>query len=352
MPNFPWSVKPLNHRLRARLQPEPSIAKAATEVQELCPVENDERPAALYLDGQLDRIRAIQEETTEEFERQRISAGAVTHQATIAYRFERAKLLGGVLYGGGVRHQLVYGRERLGPQRLYGTYEGLALTSSVVGSRYFGHFITDDCCTALFAQDFGQVTWVHGGHSPHAARCLEVFDLPKTVIGNAHLKNAWVFQDFGMNSHKRARFAKLREKMRGLPGKRSGHGVFVRRRGGGAERGLVNELELEEQLAKDGFEIVNPMGEALDDIIFKLRDAAVVIGVEGSALCHGLLSMADAATLVCIQPPYRFNCVLKDHADAMGMKYAFIVGEGNAEHFRVEVADILRTLELAQVQLS
>lgn len=155
-----------------------------------------------------------------------------------------------------------------------------------------------------------------------------------------------MFEDWGMTSHRRARLAQLRVRLRDAEGSRKGHGVFLRRRGGGAARVLANEDEIEQMLAKREFEIVDPANDPAETIMTRCRDASIVVGVEGSGLAHGLLGCASDAVFVVLQHPYRFNNVWKDFTDALGMRYAFLVGEGSREAFRINPDELCATLDL------
>lgn len=149
-----------------------------------------------------------------------------------------------------------------------------------------------------------------------------------------------------MTSHRRARLAQLRNRLHDGEGPQRGHGVFLRRRGGGAARVLINEEEIERILATLGFEIIDPANDPAETIMIRCRDASIVVGVEGSGLAHGLLGCAPDAAFVVLQHPHRFNNVWKDFTDALGMRYAFLVGEGSREAFRVDPEELRATLEL------
>lgn len=347
---FPLSVDALAHRVKKRVGRLPRPAEVADEVVEINAPEEQEITPPFFLPGQLERAKGSCEETPLAYELERARAHRVRHEATLALRFDRALMIDGVVYANGARVQQVLGRERLAPRWVKGPeLESVALPSTVIGNRYFGHFIAEDCCAALLAREHAPVffTAADAPRSAHARRYLELYGLPLAELRTAVLRDVWLFQDFAMTTSKQERYRRLREKVRAIPGSRRGHGVFFRRRGAGVERGLANEPELEERLAREGFEIVDVTREDVDTILARTRDAKIVCGVEGSALVHGLLSMSEGGSVVCIQPPYRFNLALKDHSDAMGMRYGIVVGEGSCERFRVSVDELMRTIELA-----
>jgi hypothetical protein len=73
----------------------------------------------------------------------------------------------------------------------------------------------------------------------------------------------------------------------------------------------------------------------------------VVLGVEGSQLLHGVFGMADGGAIVTLQPPDRFITAIKVYCDALGLRYALVVGEGSPAGFRIDVDRVARTVDLA-----
>lgn len=345
----PLSAHSITHRIRRRLLGAPSLEAAANEVRVVCPAEQGERGAALYLPGQLDRVRGVPPESAFEREFSRIAPGPVVHQACLAFRFAEAFFVDGAVFANGTRTRQAVQCESLLPQLVPHREAYAALPSSFAGSRFFGHYVADNLCTGLLAQEFGPVFWANSEvMGPHASRYLDLLRLPSRSLERARVGEAWLFQDVAMNSHRRGRLHAMRDRVRSGPADHGGHGVFFRRRGGGAPRNLANEEAIEERLAAEGFEIVDVTRESLDTILRRCRNAAVVAGVEGSALVHGLLAMAEGGALVCIDPPYRFANIFKDHSDALGLTYAFAVAEGSASSFELDADELLRTIELAR----
>jgi len=350
----PFSIHSLRHRVFRRIGLVPRIADACVEAIEVHPEEVGDALPAIYLPTQLARVRQTQEETNPEQEAQRIRGGAVRHAATMAYRFDSGLMIDGVVYAGGSRQQQVYERESLLPRLVVPTIAEGALPSSVTGNRYFGHFVSDDACAAILAADFGPVYFAKGKKgdasiSEHSLRYLELYKVPYNSVRSARLGKVWLFQDHGMNGHKRKRLQEMRSFVRAMPSIRSGHGVYIRRRGAGQVRHPANEVALEKQLAGHGFEIIDVTTNSVDNIVERTRNASVVVGVEGSALVHGIMSMANNALLLCLQPPNRFNNVLKAHADALGIRYAFTVGEEQGSQYSISADDVMRTIDLAGV---
>lgn len=75
-----------------------------------------------------------------------------------------------------------------------------------------------------------------------------------------------------------------------------------------------------------------------------LNRARIAIAVEGSSLMHALLMMPERAALLTIQPPQRFNNVLKGYADALGLRYAFTVADVARDGFHLPFSRLLGAL--------
>lgn len=343
------------HRLGARvarkLRYDPPDHAVAAEIVVVSPDESAERDAAFCLPDHMDRIKATAPDTNMANEMARITRGAIMHDATKAFLFRNVQYMDGFLYSGRVRRQQVVRPE---PLLGRGPVERLArcsLPGTTVGDQFFGHFLIDDSSTALLGERFAPPRLPSGTQRSqwtHAARYRERLGIAIPQIAHALIDEAWVFRDHGMTANRRARMAELRQRMRSVGGARSGHGVFIRRAGGRA-RNLLNEDQIADRLAREGFEIVDPGQDSVDGISAALHGARVVCSVEGSAFAHALLSMADDGAVVAIQPPWRFNNPWKDYTDALGMRYGFAVATGAPADFRLEPDDLMRVIERAWV---
>ncbi|QDA35674.1 glycosyltransferase family 61 protein (plasmid) [Paracoccus liaowanqingii] len=343
------TLLPLVHRFRKRIGFFQKLQDAAAEILVLAPEEKNQRLAAISLPAQIDRIRAVQSDTSLDYEASRLTSGEINHTPTRAFLLKNAWYINGVIFAGNAREPQVPERESLISFEKTKHLTRAAFPSSLVGSQYFGHHVVDDSATTLLANEFGPVfrapakaarTW------PHAAAYRTRLNIEAPVLTKARVAEAWVFQDWGMTGHRRDRLIKLRLQLRDTPGSRIGHGVFLRRRGSGAARLLANEQEIEEKLSSLGFEIIDPTNDSIESIIMRCRDAGIVVGVEGSGLAHGFLSCAPNAKFLVLQHPYRFNNVWKDFTDALEMRYAFLVGEGTKDSFHISPDELCATLDL------
>lgn len=306
------------------------------------------RPPALFLPNQIEKVRGVQEETTLAHETARVLGGEVTHGATAVYKLTNAKVVDGYIYS----HE---GRLVVSPKRERGllTRSGVhlkkaLLTSSYNGNRYFGHWLSDDCTRALIEGDYGRPLFTGAPWTDHQRDYRRLLGLPAPPAQVALVETLYVIPDVGQNAHKRARLEQIRAATNIFPGRRRGHGVFVLRGQSGAQRYLENESQIAAQLTRYGFEIVDPAKENLACLLNKMKNASVVVGVEGSHLMHALFAMQPGGLLLTIQPPDRFNNVFKDLTDALGNRYGFVLGEGGRDGFTLNLKDLLLTLDLAE----
>lgn len=327
-----------------------ALEDACDRIETLVPGESATRPAAVFLESELKKVTRVQDETTLEFEMARIRGGAIEHGPTQAYILKNAKVLNGYIYAQGSRVVVCHTREwpfSMKPKR---RLERGLLASSYVGNRYFGHWICDDNTRALLANaQTGPALFSGSPPSRHKTSYRDLMRVPHQQAIGVMVEELAVVPDNSQTSNKQQRLRDIASRIRKLEGLRSGHGVYFHRGTTGVRRLLNNEAEIEEMLRKRGFEILRVMEMSVPDIIARSKDASVIIGVEGSQLMHGLFTMKPGGTMICIQPPDRFNNVYKDLTDSLGMRYSFVMGEGVTENFRMDPKALQETLELIDV---
>jgi hypothetical protein len=316
----------------------------------LCPRERGTRPAAVYLPGQLERIEAVQENTSREAEMRRVNGGAVEHIATTMFELRDASLAGGSVWASGARF-LMLGNSlvRAGLAGLAAPEERLdsaALDCTFVGNRYFGHWLTDDCTLHLIAREHAPPVGVARPPYPQEAGYAAAWGLSFRKVGSARVKSLLICEDHGQNASKRERYHKLRAALRSHSSDSQPVGVYLRRGTSGVLRLLVNEDEVETALTRRGFAVVDPHTASASDLIRACAGAACVVTVEGSAMAHGAMTVRDRGSLVCLQPPWRFNAVFKDYTDCLDLRYGFVIGARSGDGFAIDVGELERTLDL------
>jgi hypothetical protein len=316
------------------------------------PVCEGLRPAAIRLPDEMDRVKGVQSETNLAFELMRVNGGRVEHAATIAWRLQDVQLIEGRLFLSRGYVKLVYDTRRIvRPHAIDLELDAAAFTSSSVSDRYFGHALIDRSCATLMARDFAPVfhpRWRGQSGSLHLEWYERLWGVHCPMLGSAVIRNAWVFQDHGMNPHRARRMHFMRSLVHAAGVSRPAPMAMILRGKDGIRRHLQNERELAEMLAARGATIVDPMQESSEQIVRKLAGVPLVIGVEGSALAHGLMGLANRGGMLLIQPPHRFNNLYKDYTDALQLHYGFVVAEGGADTFELDKNRLLRSIAMMQ----
>ena len=349
MPIQGLSLKPLIQALLALSGFGQGPAAAAAETVTIAPAETTVTPPSFRLDGQLDRVTGIAEHSSHALEQIRLGGVPVLHRATLAHRIENAVFAAGRL----CTYRMIDRQSGEQPRRLLARLrEGLdnaALPLNHFATIYFGHTVLDGGASLMLAPGFGEAcidSVVSAGMAGHVDRYFALFGLSHRPVHDVRIRNAWIFEDIGMNAHKSARLKQMSAQVRTLPAIRSGHGVFIRRRGWGVNRAPENEAQLEDFFAARGFDIIDPRDLTVDQIVSRIIGAAVVVGVEGSGMIHGMLALEPGRTVVMLLPPSRLNNMMKNYADGLGLHYAFVVGRSTANGYVIDAEEILRTIDL------
>ena len=341
------SLLPTWHLFRRLMKlPRREVKDLATRTWQIAPAETTTLPPAFFLPGQLERVTGYQF-ANDDYCREMHGGYEINHAPTMGYLIKQALLVDGVLLKKDSSTFLTP-RCRLAPSivisseiergALYGTWGGL---------RYFGQWLIDDCVTYSMACDEGIPITVAQQISDHTATYEHLLDMEPCRVNGAFFHELIVFDDYGQNRHKSARFRALTDKLSKKIGITPHAGVFVLRGKSGTRRVLRNELELAEHLRMTrGFRIVDPMSNSVSDILSACSGSQVVVGVEGSHLVHAVMMLSPGSSLLTIQPPFRFCTVLKDVANRDGLKFGFVIGQAVENDFIVEPDEVEQTLDL------
>lgn len=343
-----FSLRPLNAYLR-RLSGRgaPDLFAVAQETWEVAPGSGRYVPPALFLPGQIERIR------TTEFAPLDMVAKAFRgdydtfEDATIGARFRNVDLVDGVLYADGAQRHLRAKSSRPLAYRVPIEVMSGAMYESWVGNRWFGNWLSDDTMAYLLAETAGTVVTTRTRRTGHVPRYEELLGMDPLRRDRVHFDELILFEDLPHNAGKSRRCAEVRRRL--LAGRRcqSTAGVFLLRGDSGDARVMTNERQIADELARTyGFHVLDPATATVDEIVELCGHAPVVAGVEGSHLVHGLVVMPPQATLLAFQPPDRTVAALKTITDRQEQRYAFIVGEGTSDAFSVDWTEVRRTLDL------
>ena len=339
----------------------PFLESIAARSWEIAPGTTSISRGALFLPGQFERVTGTAYTGDP---RREMAGGIVTAQPpTRGFEVRDAILLDGSLYKLGKRLDL-HSRKHLPKIKRYiprmrveYEIECGAIYNTYDGNEFFGLWLTDDCPTYLIAQEYGvAVATNHYGVvvatnrnvATHIPQYEELLGMTTVRVNCAYLRKTILFDDdWGNNASKLQRFNLMREKLLGKVKLMPHPGVFIMRRDSGKARIMYNEVELAERLReRRGFRIIDVTRDSVSTIISTCAGAAVVIGVEGSNLAHGLMAMHAGGALVALQPPDRFCGVLKRTTDMAGINYGFVVGQAESGGFRVDPIEVERTLDL------
>lgn len=339
------SLAPFTSRLAQRLPGSRPLDSYAVESVVICGAEEQPMRAAVYPDGELDRVTGVHEFSGGLADELHLATRElVQHTETIARRMRDVIVTDGLLCNHRAYRRLTFGRPTAGPVAIQQVDETVAFCSTDAGNDYFAHFLLDDATTALLGAEFGQVVFggVSAGRTAHCRDYMSRFNIQYTESASARFRDLWWFTDHPQNSHRRARLEQLRARLRAhyAPAPTVAP-VYLQRGSSGSPRVLDNEAEIETLLSARGFAIIDPETLTADELCRHINGARLVVGIEGSQLAHGLLNLHPGGGLLCIQPAARFNAVFRSFCNSAGLDWGFVVAEGTAERFSVSADRLL-----------
>lgn len=330
-----------------------SLKDFSAQRWEICASERQHTSPAIYLANDLDKVTAVMADTSWEQEMQRIKGGEVEHAATLAYCISDCVLLDGSLYKGAVRQPLTkQSPPFLTSNNVQPIPQGV-LASTFYGSLYFGHWITDDLTMYLAAEALG--TPIQPARKPygHEPGYLNLLNIRPHNVTRAHFDNLTLLDDFSQNSYKYQRYQELRSRLQiSSTTANPGGQIFIRRGQQGAARELTNAGQIEQVLQANGFEIIDPEQSTVREIVSTVLGARVVVGLEGSHMSHCFYTMAQNGGLCLLQPPFRFNNVLKNYTDCLGISYGFVVGRETDGGFVIDPNELLKVIDKIETAIA
>lgn len=341
-----WTLAPIAQLARRRVFGERSLADAASRSWTLAEPETARTPPAIALPGQLDRVTGWMF-GEERDQRASLAGRTVVHGATRAHLFRDAVLVDGSVYVGGRSKYLLRRAGRLPRLHVEHAIDRASMYATENGNRWFGMWLIDDCTSYALAAAQGAPLTTDHAISPQMRVYESWLGMTPRRVSSARIAELVLFDDVGHNASKRARFGANRDKLRARVAVENHPGTFLLRGLAGDRRLLANELELAEHLATTrGFTVIDPMTSTLETILGSCAGAATIVGVEGSALAHGLAVARPDATLLVLEPPDRFCALYKDLTDRDGQRFAYVVGTPIEGSFVVDREELDRTLDL------
>jgi hypothetical protein len=216
------------------------------------------------------------------------------------------------------------------------------------GHLYFAHWLIDSCSTALLAPPGEALLLDMRKDWPHTTAYASAFGLEPAPGRQYAVDYLTFYQDHALGSSRRARWAEMRRRLQvavpdALQNKAD---IYFRRGRAGTPRVVANEDEVMEALQRRGFEVFDIDGATMESIQRRFRSARMVVGMEGSHLCHLHLCMQAGSAILAMIPADRFTMVQLGYANAADLRFGFVVVDPTPQGYRVNVADLLRTIDL------
>jgi Glycosyltransferase 61 len=347
MPQRSLSIRSAPYaRLIKRVVLGPGTPKSASFREEiLCPEETTLTQPPIYLPGQLDRVTGATEHQPVQAEIASMLAPKYKHAATIAYHIKDAVLFDGSVYAGNLRH-FIADKALFSPSSEPRHLKAAGLASTTVGTRYFGHWLRDDCVQYLLAEQVGTPICVSNPASEHKRKYAAYFGQDWTPTDRAFIDDLIIYQDFAQNSLKHRRYLALTKLIRSkFPPRNRDKLVYLRRGQTGVSRPVRDEPALLEILVKRGFVIIDVASDDLDHILTTLTQAKLVVSVEGSQITHCCYTLEPGCGLVTLQPPDRFTAIHRHWTECVGVTFGFVVGVSSDFGYHFESDEILRTVD-------
>ncbi|WP_041392185.1 glycosyltransferase 61 family protein [Sphingobium sp. SYK-6] len=339
-------------RLIGKLRPRPLTA-AAVSSRILCPPSETATPPALHLPGDFDNILAFIGAGKPELERRRTFGEAYPHLPTIEYELRDVRIAGEYLAS---RWQVArFPTNRPGGDWGDGGHlKDAFLSTNILSGKEFGHWVRDSLVSEMHGNTLGlrsiglaRQLWEH----EPGFRALGGLDCD--YMRTARVDRLVYVDDRGLNSFWAERFLQLRGRMRANVDKSvasAGALVFLERGGQARTRDPTNQPQVRAALEAIGFRTVTAIDMSAHEIGQALRDAKLIVSVEGSHLNHLHFFAADKATVLTIQDPRRYYSFHKSLIDIYGERFGFLIGRpdpGQEGRYYVELDDLRRLIDLA-----
>ena len=220
------------------------------------------------------------------------------------------------------------------------------LASSNLGSRFFGHWLADDCTRYLLGQDMTKIC-IRRPDYVHQFQYHQIFGQKWDSTDQAHIDDLIVFDDYSQNEHKRQRYLALRNLVKAkFKCDQNGQLVYFKRGRTGALRPIQNEDEIIQFLVNRGFVVIDVETDSLPHIISTLLGAKIVLTIGGSHVAHCIYASQTNSGLIVLQPPDRFSAIYRDWAECVGFRFGYVVGMVGASGYHFPIRDIAATIEL------
>jgi Glycosyltransferase 61 len=320
------------------------------EAEVLQPQEVQTVQPPVMLPGMLDRVTGSDEHLPVSYHIAATLRTKVTHAPVLRWTFRNAFVRRSGFAT--ATHQQRFGpsrewRELLGPVH---SVPRMRYCYNSVIRRYFGHWLADGVPSALIDPQQGQLWLPFQPHWTHAGDYLRALDLSVVHEPVVQADELIVYQDHAQGSHKRARYAAIRERLHALYGVQEATDyVYLQRGMTGEQRFMANEDAFCAELRRRNWKILDVATSSVAELQRAICRARVVVGIEGSQLNHAQASLRPGAVLVVLNPNDRYNSTHPERSRAHGVRCGVVVLPGSkAVGYHVNTDEVLRTIDLVK----
>jgi len=310
---------------------------------------------AVALDDEYDRIRGTLSYTDIPTEVRIARGGPTEHPPTYSHNAGPALIADGTVYYRGGYQVMKGGMARALARGEAERIDAAQLCNSSLTEGFFGHWLLDTPALGVLGEQRGLTPVVvqTSTGSSHRSGYTAMLGTPMVETRLAVVDQLWSVDDRPTNAGRASRLREVRRRVRRGVSAEGPRRVIMDRKLGGVRRNLENSGALWDMLVREhGFEVVDPLEIDHVTLVAKLANAELVLGVEGSALCHAVVASPDGAMIFAIMPPTRFCTAVKWYTDMIGMKFGFAVASGTDSDFTVEVDRLRRVMEQVDTALA
>jgi hypothetical protein len=325
----------------------------------LCHDQTIKAQPAVFLPGQIDRITGTDPGSTIELEVSIATSETLRPPPTIAHHIKDAIVVDGSVYQGRFKFFIASRSfyEIPATDREPHRFKTVGLASSHFGSRYFGHWLIDDCTQYRFAEQYGPPLCFRGPIFPDHQRVYQSYlGQDWTPVDRAWIEDLIVYQDFHwgtpQDSLRGTQINAMRDRVRAhLPSGGARTLVYLKRGMTGARRKIQNEEALLAVLSQHGFTIVDIESISVEQMLTVLANAKIVVSVEGSQATHCAYSIPNNSGLIMLEPPDRFLSFHRGWTASADVWFGFVVGSPCDGGYCFSASEVLQTTDAMMRQL-
>ena len=339
----------LGNMLRTRLFGSRDASDAATQLDILEPAATEPITPLAVLPGMLERVSAgVPGHSIAQDELAAARAPVLMHDPVVRYVMKDCLVHpGAVEFRGGFWPRTSARKDRL-PRGRIGEIDNASYCMRPVSARFFGHWLTDACPTALLASPGDTIFLDARPDWPDTEHYARAFDLPTRGPEVVRVGRLCLFSDYSQGELKKQRYKELKQRLRSHLAGDLGNArpVYLRRGRSGKARLIANETELCERLDAVGFEVLDVASMSFTDRMSRLAAAPLVVSVDGSHLNHAIFAMDCRKAVVSLIPGDRFTMIHRGICHAVGLRFGCLVMPRQGEGYVADVAEILKTVDL------